>query len=212
LRLFWHLYAVNHWFDVYAETLFTLKRAGFTGPVTLCLIGNGGDAWQVRSLAGRVGLFVDELVRVPNQYEYPTLQRLWQYCQTADDPICYLHGKGVTSPWPAYVHWRWMMLSHIVLPWRERLADLDRYDAVGCCHQPDWPCFAGNWWWARADWIRRLPAPIVTADRFYYERWLLSETGCRIKSLVATGGDPYLDPFYTRYREADQPFLQSFCQ
>ena len=27
-----------------------------------------------------------------------------------------------------------------------RLADLENADAVGCCQQPDWPCFAGNWW------------------------------------------------------------------
>jgi hypothetical protein len=53
---------------------------------------------------------------------------------------------------------------------------LDKYDAVGSAFKADWNCFAGNWWCARNDWLRRLPEPIRTADRFYYERWLLQ--GC----------------------------------
>ena len=31
--LWWHIYCVNHWYDIAAETLLVLRRSGFPGKI-----------------------------------------------------------------------------------------------------------------------------------------------------------------------------------
>jgi hypothetical protein len=208
MELWWHVYCMNHWFDIAAETLACLRRAEFPAVVHAGVVGSEEDVNELRSLAGTIGVALQPQRFIHNAYEWPTLHALWQSCRDGGTvPIGYIHTKGVTRPMPSYSKWRWMMQAHIVLAWRDRVADLKDFDAVGCCYRPDWPCFAGNWWWARAGWIQGLREPLETADRFAHERWLLSRPGFRVKSLVSTQDEPCYPQYYLRHGAPHRPFF-----
>lgn len=197
MRLFWHVYAVNHWYEIAGEALACLAESAYPEPVEAHVVGGPGQAHDLAELAGWHGVRLDVTVHAANQYEYPTLAALWRWCQSHDTPAGYIHTKGVTRPnCPPYAWWRWMMLAEIVLRWPDRLRDLESHDAVGCTYRPDWPCFAGNFWWARADWIRARPEPRPSRDRYDHERWLLAGGQPRVKALISVGGEPCQPEYY----------------
>ena len=100
------------------------------------------------------------------EYEFPTLGLLQDACQTWTGPVYYLHTKGVTrSPYDQYTrYWRQLMLDEVVTNHERCLAELSGADAVGT----NWRWnnhYSGNFWWARASHIRRLP-DIRSLQRF----------------------------------------------
>ena len=81
----------------------------------------------------------------------------------------YFHAKGASFPPGDIVRGRWRdrMFDNVVMKWKRALADLDSgFDAVGC----HWltpeqyrglvghPYFGGNYWIARASFLRTLPS------------------------------------------------------
>ena len=68
--------------------------------------------------------------------------------------------------------------------------------------------FAGNFWWARSDWIRRLHVPVVSPDRFYYESWLFSVPGMRGLSLVSDGGEPCQGTYYPHNGNPHEKYIE----
>lgn len=134
-----------------------------------------------------------EVVRFPSGHEMLTIDRLQGAAQVAETGTCFLycHSKGVTyaprSPDTLLnTHWRQAMLAHVVHGWRDSLAPLadGRCDVAGPFYlEPGkWaethphfgrtPYFAGNFWWATADHIRRLPRLPIDADRHLAEIWI----------------------------------------
>ncbi|AMV24187.1 hypothetical protein VT84_07305 [Gemmata sp. SH-PL17] len=178
MTAFWHLYAFGNWYDVAAEQLHCLARARFPGPVRAHLTGSEVDAFELRALAGRFGVPVEVTRHPENRFEYPTLAALKAHCDRANagEKVLYFHTKNVTGKGLYYTKWRWAMMASVVVPWRERVAELDRYDTIGFCRKGN-EMYAGNFWWARAAWVRRLPVPVPSPDRFRHETWLFSAPG-----------------------------------
>lgn len=200
MTAFWHVYAAGCWYDIAAEQLLVLARAGVPGPVEAHVTGAEGDAAELAALAAAYRVPVRVTRHPENRFEYPTLAALWAHCRAAPTgaAVLYFHTKNATGKGPTYTKWRWAMMAAVVAPWRDRLADLERHDAVGFCRR-DGRMFAGNFWWARTDWVRRLPAPVPTADRFAHETWLFAAPGIRARSLVSEGGDPHLPHYYPQH-------------
>jgi len=75
--------------------------------------------------------------------------------------------------------WRELMTTHVVGGWRECVALLDDHDAAGCYWAtpqmyPGFvvtPMFCGNFWWADAGYLARLP-PVSRESRFHAEGWV----------------------------------------
>lgn len=89
--------------------------------------------------------------------------------------VLYFHAKGAThDPGSDYGkfagRWRECMMRHLVADWRQRVVDLQSYEAAGCHwmtglgsdHSQN--IFAGNFWWARADFLKDVPS-IFLRDR-----------------------------------------------
>lgn len=123
-----------------------------------------------------------------DQYEYPTLAEVWRWSQSASDDqaALYLHTKGaskgcrVGGELPSDA-WRRYMLAFVVERWRECRDLLSLYQTVGTeirLPPRHVPHYAGNFWYARASYLRRLqePKPIKTwgHERYGAETWLLS--------------------------------------
>ena len=124
-----------------------------------------------------------------NDYEFPTLKLLWDHCrQNPDDRVLYFHTKGASKNimnGPTG-HWRAYLMEYMIGNWKRCLRDLDNYD-VTCVEWTegsdlirfgsnlDIPGFsAGNFWWARADYINKLPDPMTldTKCRWNAEGWI----------------------------------------
>ena len=138
----------------------------------------------------------------PNIFEGQTLKELYLYSLKTDGYVLYLHNKGITEN---YYHthgvfgedhrWRRYMQHHCVTRWKECVEKLDEgYDCVGANYFKDFYPFAGNFWWASTDHIRRLDCPLdvenyytcldrekygydgfINSSRFAYELWIGSK-------------------------------------
>jgi hypothetical protein len=83
--------------------------------------------------------------------------------------ICYAHIKGATHLPGAVAdmrrRWRLCMERHLIWEWRQAVADLDAgFESVGChwMTPPKTPpgqfIWAGNFWWAKSDFLSTLPS------------------------------------------------------
>lgn len=101
-------------------------------------------------------------------FEFPTLMKIYDDCVTLNDdtPILYMHLKGASRPFnDADAAWTNKMLS-IVRRHEECLESLKTYDAAGVdlfenitINQKNLRCFAGNFFWTRAGYVKTLPRP-----------------------------------------------------
>ena len=90
--------------------------------------------------------------------DHPAWNVLYFHTKGCTHPVGSAYGEGVSGPW------RETMTRHLVLNWRQCVADLEMgYESVGChflrnqCDgtQNYWP---GNFWWATSDFLRTLPS------------------------------------------------------
>jgi hypothetical protein len=126
-------------------------------------------------------------------FEDLTLNRLRDYASTvsAGTKILYAHTKGSYHPGSHQVLWRNGMDRQLLSHWPALLRRMDRgsYDAAGAW----WIAprhFSGNFWVARAGYIRTLePLPELDADsRYSAEIWIGS--GKAFKPLALSTGWP----------------------
>lgn len=184
IRNFYHLYLDGDaaWRDIADEYADVLRLAEFPAEPVVGLVGKDrGDArlW-VDGHRWRVGAEAD------TGFEQVTLAAL----QTAlgsmpdDTAVLYTHSKGAMRNMVLEDQWRRSMLWHLVFGWQHCVDLLQSHDVVGCHWRWD-NHFAGNFWWARADFLRKLRVidPAET-DRYLAEMWLGEGHPERVANLV----------------------------
>ena len=125
-----------------------------------------------------------------NIYEGQTLDQVYEYAKKNDGYVFYFHSKGVLDSFFKGFgifgqdrKWRQYMQKHCVENWRECVKKLDEgYGAVGTHFDTNYYPFAGNFWWATTEHIKRLENPLkpelynayYTKDnyRFNFEKWI----------------------------------------
>ena len=151
-------------------------------------------------------LEVIDLQNSDDNFEGFTLQYLHESCCTADDDdpdshVLYFHTKGMSqfcglsrypqkwdtqSRLPAVNSWRKMMETAVIDRWQENIQQLDNGFQVSGVNYTTWfwPHMSGNFWWARADYIKSLPHPLNDPlppwtgkpydqfERLQFERWI----------------------------------------
>lgn len=186
LRHYYHVYAVGDWQTPVEEHLTAMNESGLSVALgdngfRVGIVGTPDESERVREFC---------LDRVPSTqimrtcfegWEQATLSylRVWEHLQPHDGAVLYAHTKGVHDPSEINVAWRRSMEQVVVRGWRECLADLWTADAVGCHWltaqeypgQVDIPYFGGNWWWAKARYLRTLEEPRYI-NRWFGEAWL----------------------------------------
>jgi hypothetical protein len=116
-----------------------------------------------------------------NRFEYPGIKKVYELgCANKDDIILYLHSKqlghsNVLSNGRGQVEM--ICLQNTIKRWKDILTvfDLDkRVEKV--CLFPSTTGFSWiNFFWTRGSYVARCSDPIITQDRYYYERWLGEE-------------------------------------
>ncbi len=190
-RVVYHVAGMGPWWKaIVAEQLGQLRDAGLTR-VVCTHVGEGEDWLQEKAEAVGVDLRVVYHSDDVQQWECPAIRLVERMAAENDEPILYLHAKGVSHD-PAtetvFHEWRRLMMRELVAPWRVNVAKLRDADAVGV----NWwtkPTaeknhFSGNCWLVRPSWIRKLPPfDSYFRDRYSCERWIGATPGCRAVSL-----------------------------
>ena len=181
---FYHAWADGEWGRPLAEHLNALDRIGVPFTVTCGVVGSPENrAELIRHLPDSW-----EVVEFPDGFEDRTLNLIPE--RLTDLPVLYAHTKGAGYPLPVSDAWRACMTYEVVMKWRTNLLALDTHDLVGAhwLTPEEWfevesPFFGGNFWWATADHLRKLP-PLEMRDRFSAEKWIGS-VPAKVLNLVA---------------------------
>ncbi|HEY4184856.1 MAG TPA: hypothetical protein VGP07_07280 [Polyangia bacterium] len=165
---FWHIGAVGDWDRIVAEQYGTLKQSGLhdaSAKIVVGFVGGKGREHELeRSIPtlrdGKFELFVTERIE---DYEFPTLSRVWGEARAGSPPfLCYyLHTKGasyVGAPEHGAVNaWRHYMEYFNLERWRDCVTVLRDHETCGVELQTENSHYSGNFWWATSAYVKRLP-------------------------------------------------------
>lgn len=187
VRHYYHVFASGAWAEPVREHFQALGAAGFRGDIIIGLVGPTDDRKIAREMIGMHlrtwGLPEHvEYLEAREGHEQLTLRQI--YTDVHQNPgefaVLYAHDKGSwdNSAWNAC--WRRSMTRHVISGWENCEMLLEKgYDAVGChwltpgrYHKPPGrmvtsPFFGGNFWMARASYLRKLP--LLEEEDYYYE-------------------------------------------
>ena len=201
MRVFLHVAAMNHYREVVAELSGAISASGLYDVATAltCSIVGGGS---VDGLLGEK--WSNHHTGTLEEYEYPTLDLLHTQARlTPSDSFLYLHTKGVSKPAQRKHRdaWRRYMTHCVIERWKECVQLLeDSFNTVGNDWQNDkyspGNIYAGNFWWARGDYIASLTSPTdcltksPKGPRYGAELWV--GTGDVHPCMIATINSRYL--------------------
>ena len=161
----------------------------------------------------------------PNLYEGQTLTKIYEHCQDDDGYVFYFHNKGISSYTThipgALKDWRHYMQYFNLEKWEECIAKLDEgYDCCGV----DWverhdikldfvvQHYAGNFWWARNDYIRKLKHPLKIEEYMDVDAMLRELQNYRycFELWMATGIPNQYCFHYRRHHQYDNQGLERY--
>lgn len=185
---FYHLWLSGEWQHIAQWHLDHLRNSEFDGQVFVGLVGDP----EVRA-AARALLPWHVVAEAEVGFEDVTLRELLRVARTlpGSTPVLYAHNKGSFHNLPENRLWRLYMTEYLVDAWRSRVLDLETHDVAAwrwiLKGTPDPngnliqnPHASGNFWWARADYLKGLPElPALTeATRIEAEWWIGSDEPC----------------------------------
>jgi hypothetical protein len=177
VKIFYHICAINHCVSVVEEQMAAILYSGLYGSPMLegiyCFL-TAKDDFSLNYVKNLLLLYGEKIKIVgesldTSRYERFTLESIGDYLGAeGDTAILYIHTKGVSQTEPEKItnvlYWTRALNYHMIGRWRECLAELKEHDVVGTYYAAKpLPHFQGNFWWARADYFKKLPATIGAA-------------------------------------------------
>lgn len=222
IKIFYFCAQLGDWRNVLARHVHLIEASGLaeaSGDLQLCL---AGDPLITPRLPSKWRLTYRSRL---DQFEFPALDMLYNNT-LVKDRVLYLHAKGVSrsgehrEPGRAWCDFMsWGCVEH----WREMLAALEEgHDVAGVqwtrlnlrykrlCGASQ--VFAGNFWWARGDWILSLPPPQIEKRRFRAEGWVVSRGAPKVFDFhnltagqLVTVNNAFYEPGFCRARYTAEP-------
>jgi hypothetical protein len=182
---------LTHFFHAYADGNFdTPIREHFSevigsgllevlDSVRVGIVGTSENRDRVLDLFDELEVPVRVVADSATGWEQVTLNKLRDFCQTDDGAVLYAHTKGAWSQSELARVWRVSMTHDVVTRWNECVHALEKVQAAGPFWLKSWEpehvdhesFFAGNFWWARSDYVAGLE-PVGVEDRFQAEGWI----------------------------------------
>lgn len=192
----WHCALMNGSDHIAFEQIQVMKRfpwlectVSITGPH----MARRGVMWELNK--ANIGWDLGHESPRTDEYEFPAMRLVQEMAKsTYIDAIFYWHTKGAAHPQDERRgKWRQAMTAELLFKFKECRDYLQDHDVVGV----NWERghFPGNFWFARTDFLRRLPdfdtfrsrpLPWLWHERGYAEFWLQFGNP-RVKSLVMQG-------------------------
>lgn len=192
----YHVFCDKGWRTLVADQIGRLKSSGLFDVTrrfyVSCIVTDGGEADELRRMIGEDKVEMISVSADPMKFEYPALEFIHSKSLGEDCLFYYFHTKGVSyyggdnsdAGFRRFRRnvdaWRHMMEYFIFDKWQVAVNALTGgYDTYGCYRLPPYPkpyyMYAGNFWWVRSDYARRLPRfpeRRIATDRFIAEEWL----------------------------------------
>jgi hypothetical protein len=186
LKVYYHVYMINHWKKIVKEQLRLINDSGLYDAMDIMsVVAVGEPIDQLREITDKYDKIkiVDHSFN-PKVYEFPTLD-IAHLDANYLEPFygLYLHTKGVTQPGKSGgKFWRDYMGYYNVATWSEAVDKLkEGYDTCGVrLVSGRYPLhYSGNFFWFRSTYLRRLPSPLTLniRDRYNAEFWSCSGNG-----------------------------------
>jgi len=215
LNHFFHIYAgADNWLLPVHQHFVALNAYALMDHLDSVQVGIIGNEQQREAVVRHIQeSYNNPKIRIAVQrdsgYEGVTLNKLWEFSKENDGYILYAHTKGTSRGGLVNQLWGRSMLFFSVVRWTNATNALRDVDAVGChylCkekfpeyfelykehHPQGHPFFAGNFWWAKASYIRGLQNPFIE-DKYSAEGWLGSGGDMRVVDMFE--GMPALNMF-----------------
>jgi hypothetical protein len=175
---YYHLYADGPWEHIFSEHWDKLRDSGLLFMLEFFRVGVVGSE-DNRARVRESLPMVDIVAEAEKGWEQVTLTKLRQDAEIFDGAILYAHTKGAWANTDLAREWRVSMTHDTVTRWRECVEALERVEAAGPywlkSHEPEHKdhghFFAGNFWWARTDYLRKLDPP-RNENRYQAEGWV----------------------------------------
>jgi hypothetical protein len=174
---FYHVYADGHWREPALAHVEALHSSGLIDELDDMFVGIVGNP----DSRGGVKLDLPGVVvaEADDGWEQVTLQALHAYAKENSAKILYAHTKGAWSNSELARQWRVSMTHDTVTRWREAVEALDLVDTAGPFyiqsrdreHAEHKHFFGGNFWWARSQYLAKLPQ-LKNEHRFQAEGWI----------------------------------------
>jgi hypothetical protein len=177
LTHFFHVYADGDWLTPATEHFEELRVSGLLGELDGIYLGVVGSRENRRKVKRTLRHYVT--AEADEGWEQVTLQAVREFAQTDDGAVFYAHTKGAWSNSELARQWRVSMTHDTVTRWQECVTALRTVEAAGPYWLKSWEpehvdhdfFFAGNFWWARSDYIRTL-SPVSVSNRYQAEGWI----------------------------------------
>ena len=203
IHVFYHIFAYNNWQEIFDDQIAALKQSGLYDEMyklhVSVISSNSADINYIGKNIGNKG----EIIYIsdnPKDYEFPALIELKKTADQTDCLLMYFHTKGSSNSidtlkwyYPRVKSlsrlrlcsrsWRKFMEYFTIFKWRTAVSVLRDFDTFGCYlrRQSNFTFYAGNFWWARSEHVRKLKT-FTQSDlsyRYSAETWLL-EMKCKI--------------------------------
>jgi hypothetical protein len=223
IAIFYHVGQLGNWHEIYTEQINRLQESGLLQKSSYFHISINGDEPLpfIPDNVKKIAYNEDKVL------EANTLEYMWHFAQNNPDyKILYLHTKGVTRYGIELLQeqtkaWRYYMEYFCVDNWEACCNTLDAFDTCGVqiehkatyntLDDPieiDATYYNGNFWWAKASYIKQLdPKFLYTSDtpwlRGKSELWIGSGNPNAANLFTLEGENPYfIDYSPSRYMHA----------
>lgn len=188
IKIFWHIYLVEHWYSVVEDQLRILLTSGLYDAceeINIGCIGRiGGEKER-----GFLDKFIVDLYpklkvkyysQTPEEYEFPTIRLIEQ--DKEDYVGLYFHAKAVTKSSETVMnHWRTWLNEAILNRWRLHYRNIEsgNYDVSSVNFVMHPHHFSGNFFWFNRRYIDRLPKidKMDWSYRWGAEQWICKSEG-----------------------------------
>lgn len=199
--VFYHIFANNNWREIFDEQISALKKSGLYDVIDELYVSvicqNENELKYISTHIGNKGKIIYS-GSDPKAYEFPALLELKKVADEKKCFVMYFHTKGSSNSdetvkwyYPRITSlsklrvcsrlWRKFMEHFVLTQWETAIAVLYDYDTYGCYlrTQKPYTFYAGNFWWARSEYIKTLKSftPKELEYRYTAETWLLSGNG-----------------------------------
>jgi len=169
---FYHVADLPHWNEVMSDQMTKMSESGLLDRIDELHVCTNGKESSFNAARKAMSEYSNIYWQHVNEHsligEYPTLNVLKRYCDTHTEEflVMYVHLKSLSAwgdanrlDWRHYMdYWqleRWEDCVNVLLQGYET-AGINFNDKPNV-QNDNWPHYSGNFWWARASYIRRLP-------------------------------------------------------
>lgn len=215
LYVFYHFFAKpgSEWIWALDQQLQAIKYSGLASAaeINMCITGEI-DLNYIERRYPFVNVIDVRSLDAPNIFEGQTLKAIHLADLPDEAYVLYIHNKGATSNSPYVAAWRETLIHEMITRWRHCYNMLAyNYDVVGVSDthviNSGSVITSGNFWWARAKYLKTLPDPIDSTQyldkhhpgdhdyRYCFERWITSNNP-RLFFSCDMNVDPYIEYYF----------------